>query len=74
MDPALLELVGEFLKLGGWGVMVFLLLTGNLFTKAHIADLRDQIVNLTKSLADITHSTDRLADAWEARNKAEGDK
>lgn len=74
MDPALTALLAEFVKAGGWGIMIFLTLTGQLFTKAHVTDLRDQIVSLSKALAELTHTTDRLADAWEARNRAEGEK
>lgn len=67
-------LMGEFVKAGGWGIMIFLVLTGQLFTKSHVTDLKEQIKQLTTALGENSHTMDRMADAWEARNRAEGDK
>lgn len=61
-------LLGEFVKAGGWGIMVLLLLTGNLFTKAHVNDLKQQMTELTTALKESSHAMARIADAWEARN------
>lgn len=74
METDIGTLTAEFVKAGGWGIMIFLILTGNLFTKSHVTDLKSQITQLTTTLNESSHAMDRMADAWEARNKAEGDK
>lgn len=80
MDPtleALITLVPELLKLGGWGALLALLITRVLVTRKEkdeavasererVADKDQQIKVLTKSLADGDSAMERLAVAWEA--------
>lgn len=74
---AILDLLPELLKLGGWGALIALFLTRRVLTKGEkdeavavererVADKDRQIVMLTKAVHDGDAAMEKLAVAWDA--------